>query len=494
MPRLALGTATRAAPALLLLGLALLPALMQLWRGVSLPALNSGYDTDFAITTARVMLEEVEAGRLLPHWAAADHAGFGSPIFYYYAPFAWLLAAPFALAGLPLDKALVAALLLARAAAFAGGYAWARTLVADRRLATLAAALFVLAPYVALNLPMQRFAYAECVAIAFVPLCLLNVDLRGPALTRILAAAAGYAGLAMTHMPTTILAAVIVPAYALAARGPWRCAEVVAGGALGTLLAGVLLAPAALLQNWTAMQWLLPDLLTFRYHALFAPDSLQYLRAFWDLGSRLLVHIAWAFDVLALWLLARHWRELGRTERGLAEVLGLSLLLMCWPFALLLAKLPALRNVQFPWRALGVVAALAGMAAALAAWRQPALRPWLLAAAVLLAVGQATVPVLDRLLPAGTWSGRRWLLPQFAASSAARLAEEQRIPTGQPEYLTRWADAAGWPPGRSPDPAAIMPEVDSRTALPAYGAPAVVEGEAKLEVTRSNGRFAFAGR
>ncbi|HYZ30955.1 MAG TPA: hypothetical protein VE684_01585 [Crenalkalicoccus sp.] len=472
--------------------LGLLPALVQLWRGVPLQELNSGGDADFALNTLQVFLQEIGWGHLPPRWAAGDHDGFGSPIFYYYAPLPWLVAAPFVALGLPPDGALVAALALSRLAAFAGCLVWLRMLLRDAWLVAAGAALFVLAPYIAVNLAMQRFAFSECLAVAFVPVCFIAADRPGPAVPRVLLGALGFAALAITHLPTTIIAALMVPAYALLVHGPRRLLEVLAGGMLGALLSALWLVPALRLQDWAAAEWWLNSWLSIGVHALFGPANLTYLRVLWDLGNKLVEHAAWLLDAAILWLLARHWPGLSRRERAICLVLGLALLLMAWPFALVLAPIPVVQNIEFPWRALGTTAILVAAAAALAAARQPRLRPWLAGLLLVLSLGPAALAMADHLLPRGTWLGRRWMLPQFAESSTARLAAVTR--GSRPEFVTRWGDRAGWPPGRPADQTKLLGGMNSRSGLPLYGTPAVLQGSATLDFARERGRIVFAGR
>ncbi len=473
------------------LALALLPCLPLLLRGVPLGHANSGFDADFALSTLHALLVELRQGLFWPHWASADHAGFGSPIFYYYAQLSWLLAAPWALLGMAEDRALVLTVALARLLAFAGALAWLQGWVRERRLAALGAALYVLGPYIATNLAMQRFAYAECVALAWIPLAFIAIDRPWPLAPKLLLGSTGYALLALTHLPSTLITAAVTLVYAAALQGWAGLLRSLAAGLLGAALAAFTLAPALLLQGWNAAEWWLPDWLTIGVHALFSPHSLAFMRRFWDVGSRLVIYAAWLASLLPLLL----WRwDRDRAGVGLRLTLLLLLVVMVWPLALMLDALPAIRHVEFPWRGLGVASLLAAAVAVLAVRRQPQLRGPLLGAALALSLAQALLPMADQMLPHRAWLSFRWLLPQFAADSAARQAALAAAAADRPEYLTRWANAAGWPPGRSPDPADILRGVASREGLAAYGQPAVVEGSADLSLRREAGGFTVNGR
>ena len=118
---------------------------------------------------------------------------------------------------------------------------------------------------------------------------------------------------------------------------------------------------------------------------------------------------------------------------------------------------------------------LAAGVAVLAVRRQTQLRGPLLGAALALSLAQALLPMADQMLPHRAWLSFRWLLPQFAADSAARQAALAAAAADRPEYLTRWANAAGWPPGRSPDPADILRGVASRDSPCSSGRPALAQ-------------------
>ena len=104
---------------------------------------------------------ELGRGNLYPRWLAASDAGLGTPVFYYYPPLAFHLAAMFGLIGLSTYASL---------AAFGSGFAlsgiacwhWLRGRTNHPLIASM---FFMAAPYHLLNYT-DRGALAESVATA----------------------------------------------------------------------------------------------------------------------------------------------------------------------------------------------------------------------------------------------------------------------------------------------------------------------------------------
>jgi hypothetical protein len=482
--------------------LALLPVAVLLLRSVPVGGPNSGHDADFAIHMQRLYAQELLSGHHFPvRWLTGGNDGFGSPAFYFYPQLGFLLSTAWqVLFGLNPDRALVVTLALARVAALAGAYAWIRLRVPDRRLAALGAALFILSPHIASGLAFQRFFFAESAALLWLPLALLTVDAPWRSGTRLLVGAAVFAMLALTHIPEAVLVGIFAAGYALACHGPRRAAEIVGAGALGAVMAAIGLVPTFLLRGWITVAGLHQWYLSPAYTMLFSPRTLPSLRTLADQGVQLVLLVTWLAAACAAAALA--WahgggQRLDRRGRGLLLTLVLVLLAMTWPAEPLWERLPLLDDVQFPWRCLEAASLLAAAAAVMAAQARPVLVWPLAAMMVLLAVGQAVVPLADQILSERWWAGERGRLPQFEPLSkdlsTERMATEAQAPDQDPpEYVPQRAYAAGWradrdwqsAPGHWPTDrerqAKLLLEQAAHAALKA---PAVLAGDAQVAIT-----------
>ena len=491
------------------LSAALVPGLVLLLRGMPIGDLNSGQDADFAIRMQRHVMEQLQATGTWPlRWLWEGNDGFGSPALYFYPQLGFLFAALWQkLLGTGPDRALAIALLLARLIAFAGAYAWVAALLrspdgsgpreAGERasLAALGAALFLLTPQLSVNGPLQRSAFAEMTGLAWIPLVFLAIDAQGKgwtARTRVLLGAAAFAALALTHVLQAMLIGPLALLYAAARHGLPRAALTLAAGGLGAALAAVNLLPALALQDWTAHEnWTQLFFHKPAYSTLFGAGHFRTMKELAGWPNAAATYATWLACAAAGLLLLRArggWRGMARGERGLVLVLALGLAAMTWPAAPLWEISPHLAKVQFPWRYLTGMSLLAAGAAVLAMTS-----PWparrvlarvLPLLALLSALGVGTLAIADQLLPTGTWLGRRWMLPQFAASSAERLAREAGRAAKEGEYIPRAAADAGWV--MPPIHGELTPEVShARTAM---AEPMALVGEAEVRLLRQGAR------
>ena len=395
-------------------------------------------------------------GTVYPRWLDGSFGGLGAPVFYFYAPIAFYAVAALIAIGLPAYSAVIAAFILFHAAS---GIAMRHWLGGRGRAATGGALLYMLLPYHLVDFH-RRGALAEFAAYALIPL-LARAIVRAGRGRSVAPLALAYAGLIMTHLPTALLASVLlIPPLALHRANRPRLPAIALGLLLGIGLASVYLLPALTLQRHTNMPALWANAgLTPAAWRLTAPDR-------WVSSSAGLV---FAMLEIALAIAA-----LGLLRRGAAF----------WPavalFAALVAAnlvpgfwaLPMLAKVQFPWRALTI--AEFAIATAFAQWIADPARPrrsaWALAPALILAVpvvltpfaiGHPTLAALDRDAPD---------VPEYlpasgtvrSSAAAEALARTIRI---APDGDRR--DARFWFPGvmlRCGD--RIMPaRPDPRTAL-----------------------------
>ena len=109
-------------------------------------------------------------GTVLPRWVPDTYGGRGSPLFYYYAPAAYLFAEPFAKA-MDYASAANAAAILFMALSSISVFLLAREFSSDEG-AFVAAVLYAFAPY-HLAQPFVRGAFSESLATAILPLAFL---------------------------------------------------------------------------------------------------------------------------------------------------------------------------------------------------------------------------------------------------------------------------------------------------------------------------------
>ncbi len=204
-------------------------------------------------------------GEWPPRWLPGAFQGLGAPSFYYYPPLAFHVAALVDLVTFhTLDTLLVTAwaCFLLLLASGGGMFALLRGRTGDR-WALVAAVVYMLAPYHTVDFYI-RGAFAELAAAAVLPWVLLGLDRAASDWRWIPGLAVSYAALALSHLPSTLLATLfIVPAVvgwrlwtARAAERIAMAARCLAGGVLGLALAAGYLGPALLMQGAAQMSWL----------------------------------------------------------------------------------------------------------------------------------------------------------------------------------------------------------------------------------------------
>lgn len=232
--------------------------------GLMLPALLAppmGYDSFWIDRTwSEQFTALLRQGNPYPRWLPGSYGGLGAPVFYFYAPASFYLAGLFGLAGLATYPALLAAF----AAAWLGsGLAMLAWLAGRAREPVVGALLYMVLPYHVIDF-YGRGALAEFCAMALLPLVALgtvHAVERGRACPLMLA----YAALIVTHLPTALLAGIllVVPLALHEARGRLLALRPVALGVAGAIgLAAPYLAPALTLQHHTSIAslWSVPFL------------------------------------------------------------------------------------------------------------------------------------------------------------------------------------------------------------------------------------------
>lgn len=404
--------------------------------GVPVYGRHFAYDSGFAILSLAEFDAELRQGVWWPRWLHGGNYGLGSPAFYFYPPLAyWGAALVGRVADLSAPAALAVATALWRVLSVATAYLWLRG-HHGRGPALAGAALAALFPYASLVNPWLRFGYAEVAAAALLPLLLLAIDraAAAPGVRRLPAVSLAFAALALTHLPTALLAAVFGPLYAWGLGG-WRSVvRTGVAGAMAAPLAGAFLVPVVALMP-EANPGGLYDFISSVVRPLFLDLPIGEHRRL--IGQ----HAAFVAAVFGVaWLLRGRWRSLpfrapGHARAALLLFAGTAVAVtpLGWP---LWMEGSPLRSVQFPWRAMCLMGPAFGAVAALA----------LGAAAA--PPRRALVAGVVCLLPFGLlWANVRFGDPNWPRflPAAEREAWARAEPFSYPrEHWTAGAVAAGW--------------------------------------------------
>lgn len=207
-----------AALALALAAPAVVPLLNRLTRG---------YDTPLHILRFALFDRAIAAGQALPRWSPDLMAGYGYPLFNFYAPGVYYLGLLFRRLGADWTVVFQAVAALLLGAAAVGAWRFCRDLVDDesepagpgRRVAALlGAVLYLYAPYLLIN-AYVRGAIAEIAAQALLPwaLWLLRRSIRRPdPLPYAFAATLAFAGIVFSHTISLLLIPPFVAVLAVA--------------------------------------------------------------------------------------------------------------------------------------------------------------------------------------------------------------------------------------------------------------------------------------
>lgn len=273
-------------------------------------------------------------GDLYPRWLAASDAGLGTPVFYFYPPIAFYVAALFGFAGFSTLTSLLATFAVGFAASGIGCWHWLR---GRSNHPLLGSALFVAAPYHLLNYT-DRGAVAESLATACIPL--LAIGLRRLAEKRggIVFTALAYGAMIGTHLPLALLVSIfLIAPYVIAHR---RQAHLFAAAlALGLAIGAIYLLPALVLAPYhDAAQLYRSANLRPPYWSLFSGN--------WsDASFATMFLIIGAIIAAALPALVR--RDRWATLAIAVGIVVAGVIPLVW-------SLPLLRDVQFPFRALPI--------------------------------------------------------------------------------------------------------------------------------------------
>lgn len=231
-------------------------ATLAVWTVVIAPLVFKGYPIgdNFAFNLPWIVhfLDQFREGDIYPRWLTDYSNGVGAPIFYFYAPGPFYLAAAVnaACLGCSLQATLTGMHFLLYALSSAAFYLWARGF-SSVKISLLCSAFYALLPYHLLDLEV-RASLGEAAAYVFMPLTLLGLRQSEARGTLPLLAAGSYAGIVSSHLPSAVLFAPALLIFALASTEARARASMLLRlalvGLVGVLLAAIYLAPALLLR------------------------------------------------------------------------------------------------------------------------------------------------------------------------------------------------------------------------------------------------------
>lgn len=340
-------------------------------------------------------------GQWIVRWCRNLEGGYGYPFFGFYAPLSYYLAEVWHLAGLDLFLAWKAHFLLMTWLSGGAVYLFAR-LFHGRLASTVAALLYLLAPYHILNLYV-RGNVAEFTAMTVLPWLLYFTQRlilgRGSEAANRCGTALSAAALILTHNLTAFFGGLFVAGWCavwlIRERKSFPLVEVLLSGAAGVLMSAFFWLPMVLEMKFTHFEVMDH---TFRAAPSHTVAWWQYFTNSWGFGNslpgtddRMSFAVGWPQWLGVVWTLSMLASKRERSPRArVAVLMTLSLLMLLLLASSLVAplwKLPVLSAIQFPWRLLAIASLCSAVAGAhgVDALRERAPRAGLAAAGALVA-------------------------------------------------------------------------------------------------------------
>lgn len=345
----------------------------------------SGHDFEFHTSSWLDVASQGKQGVLYPRWSQWANWGFGEPRFIFYPPASWMLGAALGLV-LPWRAVPGAFIWLAVLASGMSMFYFARHWLPPRD-AILAAILYAASPY-ALVIIYLRSDFAELLAAAFFPLLVLYTLRACESLPRAqisgarvsardtASLAAVFAAIWLSNAPAGVLATytlcLLIAVLAIAGRTKRPLFIGLSAMALGFLLAGIFIVPAAYEQRWVNISRALSSGLRPEENFLFTstadPEHNLFNRIISAIALAMLALAGIAAVALARSNRSAHLsagkspgKSAGTTRRLTEPEVFWCLLALTLAVAALLVpistplwrSLPQLRFLQFPWRWLG---------------------------------------------------------------------------------------------------------------------------------------------
>jgi hypothetical protein len=309
-----------------------------------------GHDLTFHMNSWMEVAHQWRGGVVFPRWAASANYGSGEPRFLFYPPLSWILGAAL---GSFLPWTVVPAA-FAGCAVFLAGLAMHKMAAEwfTEPDATLIAVAYAVNPYLLLTIYV-RSAFAELLAVSFLPLLVLWIVRDRPARAMVVPLALTIAGVWLTNVPAAIIAsyvaALLLAVVTIYRRNSRVFLYGVAAMAMGMLLASFYIVPVLYEKNWITLGQVLSAGVRPAENFLFTrvgePEHDTFLRTL----SWLAVG-EFALAAVAM-LVARKWRRRNpMLGWSLALLAGVSLALMLPVTRVAYRFMPDLRFLQFPWR------------------------------------------------------------------------------------------------------------------------------------------------
>ncbi|HXN25104.1 MAG TPA: 6-pyruvoyl-tetrahydropterin synthase-related protein [Candidatus Dormibacteraeota bacterium] len=327
----------------------------------------SGHDFEFHTSSWLDVSWQWKHGVIYPRWSQWANGGFGEPRFIFYPPASWILGAAL---GLVLPWRAVPGAFICLVVMFSGMsmMRFARYWLPPRD-AILAAILYAASPY-ALLIIYLRSDFAELLAASFFPLLVLYTlrTVASAPRARVTAAlAAVFAAIWLCNAPAGVLATytvcLLITVLAITGRSSRPLFIGIAAMALGFLLAGFFIVPAAFEQRWVNISRALSSGLRPEQNFLFTRTSDPEHNLFNGIVSAIAVGMLVLAGIAARARpnLSRHPGAAPNSNEerkppayGPLLALTLAAAALLFPISGLIWRwLPQLRFLQFPWRWLG---------------------------------------------------------------------------------------------------------------------------------------------
>lgn len=429
---------------------------------------RAGGDSPFLLQRVQELAHALADGQLPIRWMPTANLGLGYPAYNYYAALPYYVAGALHLAGL----GIIAAVQVTQALGFVLGslatYGLARALRLSRPGAVAAAAFFTFAPFHMVNVYVRGDSLSEFWAMGLVVACLWALALLGqrPEPGRALLLAAVYGALVLAHNITALIASPLLALVLLAQlwHSERRAALAVYGGAallLGLALSAWFWVPALAERDLVQLAHQTTGYFDFRGHfrsVNLVQSQLAFDYAVGDDGGAFRMGLVQALLVV-LSLVATAARQRCARERWVWCAYGVGVVgttLLITPLsAVLWERLPLLAYAQFPWRFLGVQAALAApLVGLLVDVCQGRWLRLMAALSVVATMGAASLVDLhpDRLplADADVSIERLWLFEAFSGNIGGTVRAEY-LPTAMvpryyasPQLLSRDASPMPW--------------------------------------------------
>ena len=395
-----------------------------------------------------------QSGQAPVRWSSDLGYGFGTPLFTYYNPLAYLLGGAVQGWGLSTADAakLVygASLALTTVGMYLLGAEWYRRQAAGRWAALVGAAACVYAPYILANV-YQRGAMAEALALGIAPWVLWTAlrSLRLRDLRSHLGVGLSVGMLILSHNLVALtfapVAGVVVLGWLATKRVDWRegvraVGKLVLAVMLGLAISAYYVVPVVGQLSYVQIHQAQRSAAGSKYLEHFIPTvdvvqtlpihdySLDYTSAMPSVPHLGLVQTLVIVAGLVVGGLMGHWRR--PTETILAVGIAVAVFMISPASRVVWEITPGLPTIQFPWRFLGVIAILGGLIAGRLAVSRIYGAPIGLALIIAMVVAGMWVQLVPREWP--TYRG-----PPTSAGEFERRTGKYALTTDD-EFLPTW--------------------------------------------------------